>query len=461
MKKNHGLLPDPESASTSRHWRHTCLLVAGLLSLTTSAWAASATDSSTGYADLDALVTQSRYEEAYALSRSLLDEHEGEAEFDFLYGLAALESGRISEAVFAFERVLFTYPEQQRVKLELARAFYLSNNLTASRQLFQEVLATAPAENVRNNIESFLDRIDEREKSIAGSFGWYVQSNVGHDSNINSATELGVISTPIGDVELSPNGQSIDDRFMDMGTGLNYVKPFSKTSALALNASFNLHDNVDTDEFDIGVLAADLSYAHLAGTARLNYGGRVQRVELDGREFQSSASAMATLQRNTAGNWTQGLTTAYTQIRYNDDINPNASLRDVDQWLVSGTLSRSTGRFNHGFSAYFGNESAAESAGKDNAQKFQGVAFSEQFQFRPNHTPYLRISYHMSENRAPHVFFGRVREDDTVSGSLGWAWRALDNLNVTTDLTWTENDSNIELFSYDRVKVQTGLRYQF
>jgi hypothetical protein len=59
------------------------------------------------------------------------------------------------------------------------------------------------------------------------------------------------------------------------------------------------------------------------------------------------------------------------------------------------------------------------------------------------------------------VFFGRVREDETFSTSLGWIWRAMDAVNVTTDVTWTENDSNLDLFAYDRVKVQTGLRYQF
>ena len=31
-----------------------------------------------------------------------------------------------------------------------------------------------------------IERIDERERSIAGTFTWYVNSNVGSDSNINS-----------------------------------------------------------------------------------------------------------------------------------------------------------------------------------------------------------------------------------------------------------------------------------
>lgn len=411
--------------------------------------------------NLNQLVTENRFAEAYALSVQMLDEYEGDPEFDFLYGMAALEYGYPNEAVFAFERLAFNYPDQQRVKLELARAFFQINNLAASKQLFNEVLANDPNANVRTNIEAFLLRIEEKEKSIAGTLNWYLATNIGTDSNINSATELGVISTPIGDVQLSSNGQSIDDSFMDIGGGLNYLKPLSKTRAISFNANYNLHNNIDTDSFDIGVLSGDLSYVQLLDNMRISYGARAQLVNLDGENFQKSGSLISTLQRNPGNGWSQALTGAYTLVRYDDSLNANASLRDIDQWLVSGVLGKTMGKFNHTVSIYYGNEQEVESAGKDNAQSFYGLAFSEQYQLSPEHIPYLRVSFHNSENKAPHVFFNKVRDDNTISTSLGWIWQARSNMNVTTDLTYTNNDSNLDLFSYDRVKVQTGLRYQF
>ena len=71
---------------------------------------------------LDDLIKRGQYEEAYALASANLDQYEGEPEFDFLLGLAAMDSGRPTEAVFALERIAYLYPDQQRVKLELARA---------------------------------------------------------------------------------------------------------------------------------------------------------------------------------------------------------------------------------------------------------------------------------------------------------------------------------------------------
>jgi tetratricopeptide (TPR) repeat protein len=411
---------------------------------------------------LDELVTAGRYQEAYDYAMENLDQYEGEPEFDFLFGLAAMDSGRPTEAVFALERIAYTYPDEQRVKLELARAFYMSNNLPAARQLFTEVLDTNPTPNVQTNIRAFLTEIDAREENLRGNFTWYVNTGVGNDSNINSATELGVIPTPIGDVELSANGQSIDDNYMDIGGGVTYAKPFSKTSAVSATANYSQHNNLSTSAFDLDVLAADVSYAHVVQeTMRFSYGARVQRVDLDSEHFQDSSSFITSWQRSPGDGWSQAVTGAYTQVRFDDGINANASLRDVDQVLLSGVLGKTSGNFFHSVSAYVGDESAVKSLGANNAQQFYGIAFSEQFQLRPAHIPYFRISLHRSENEARDPIFNLEREDDTFSTSLGWVWRANRNINVTTDVTYTDNDSNLDLYAYDRVKYQTALRYQF
>lgn len=420
-----------------------------------------ASDDETVVQQLNLLVAQGQFQQAYDLAQDNLFDLEGEAEFDFLFGLAALETGHPDEAVFAFERIAYIYPDQQRVKLELARSYFMSNNLAAAQQLFNEVLATNPEPNVSNNIQAFLDLIDERQNAVSSTFTWYLNSNIGSDSNINSATELGVISTPIGDVELSPSGQSIDDDFMDIGGGLNYNHPFNKNSSAFARANYNKHNNFSTSTFDLDVMAGEAGYAHIMDNVRMTLSGRLQRVELDSIRFQTSSSLLGGWQRNAGGGWSQGLTAAYTAVRYNGDTNPDNKLRDVNQFLLSGNLGKASGRFLHNVSVYWGDEDARQAAGKNNAQKFYGIAFSEQIQFRPGHIPYFRVSFHKSKNKAVAPVFNIDREDDTFSTSLGWIWQLNRNLNITTDVTYTDNDSNIDLYGYNRLKYQTGLRYQF
>lgn len=425
-------------------------------------WQAPAFGASALVDDLRTLVDAGRFQEAYILAQEGLFENEGDPEFDFLYGLAAMESGRPDIAVFAFERIAFLYPNQRRVKLELARAYFMANNLTAATTLFNEVLATNPEPNVQANINAFLAAIEERENAVRSSLNWFVNSNLGVDSNINSATELGVISTPIGDVELNPNGQSIDDEYLDLGGGFVYSHPLDKNRSFAVNGTFNKHDNFQTSRFDLDTLALEGSYAVIADNTRLSGALRHQRVLLDDEGFQHSTSLLGSWQRNAGNGWSQAVTGALTAVRYADSAeSPNNSLRDVNQALVSAILGKAQGRFLHNVSVYVGDEQSVKDEGDNNAQRFYGVAFSEQYQLLPEHTPFIRMSLHQSDNKARDPVFNVEREDRTFSATIGWIWRYNSQFNVNTDVTWTENDSNIDLYEYDRVKYQTGFRYNF
>src|SRR5690606_8284280 len=110
---------------------------------------------------------------------------------------------------------------------------------------------------------------------------------------------------------------------------------------------------------------------------------------------------------------------------------------------------------------YYGDEHSLREAGRNHAQRFYGVALAEQFQLHANHLPYLRLSLHRSDNKHHDPVFARVRADETFSATLGWIWRIGSAFNVVGDFTYTENDSNIALYAYDRVKYQAGFRYSF
>lgn len=174
-------------------------------------WSAYAAENASPFGEMDRLNNARQYQQAYDLGLDNLEEWEGDPQFDFAYGLAALESGEPNEAVFALKRVSATAPSgvlRDRARLGLARAYFVTNNLTAAENLFNTVLATNPPDNVRKNIEAFLQLIEARRNQQSPTFNWTVASAVGQDGNINSATSNGFIDTPlIGQIELDPNGQ--------------------------------------------------------------------------------------------------------------------------------------------------------------------------------------------------------------------------------------------------------------
>ena len=200
--------------------------------------------------------------------------------------------------------------------------------------------------------------------------------------------------------------------------------------------------------FNSTVMSAQATYAHLVNSVQLRYGTRNQLLQLTGKELQHNA-------------WSQAVNSAWAAIHLADARTGDSHWRDDEgQWLVSGVLGTATGAFNHSLSLYAGTEEPGK-AHNDQPQDFYGIAFSEQFQLLPGHTPYVRITFHFSENKGPELVPGNAREADMFSTSFGWIWRANQNINVTTDLTYTETDNQLDSVTYDRVKFQTGLRYQF
>ena len=85
---------------------HRLLQIAALVVL--SQFHSSASAQQSPIEEMDSLVSAGNYQAAYDLGTQNLAEWEGDSQFDFLYGLAALESGNANEAVFALERVAAT-----------------------------------------------------------------------------------------------------------------------------------------------------------------------------------------------------------------------------------------------------------------------------------------------------------------------------------------------------------------
>jgi cytochrome c-type biogenesis protein CcmH/NrfG len=77
--------------------------------------------------------------EAYTLLAPLQSERAGEIEYDYLLGLAAMESGMPTEAIFAFERILAINPNDTDARMALARAYHMTGETKASREEFEAV----------------------------------------------------------------------------------------------------------------------------------------------------------------------------------------------------------------------------------------------------------------------------------------------------------------------------------
>ncbi len=410
---------------------------------------------------------QAAYDLGYENLQNIELDLEGVSSFDFAYGLAALESGEPNEAVFALERVSATATQgvlRQRARLELARAYFVTNNLTASENLFNTVLATNPPANVRQNIEAFLQLIEARRNQQSATFSWTIASAIGQDGNINSATSNGFIDTPlIGQIELDPNGQETEDQYNNTTLAMNYNLPFTRDRALDVRLNVGHLNNFGTDQFDIANARGEVAYTWGDDVNRFRHGFALGQVNLDGNTFQDSLALNSSWQHVGSNGWYQSISGSYTQIRYDTSTGASNALRDVDQMLLTGGLTKIAGQFTHSMNLYHANEDPENpNGGSHNGRTFTGLAYSLLYRLNAQHTPYIRATAQDVEHDSEHpVFFNTIRSDDNRSFTAGWFYQFNRDLTITAETSYTDNSSNIELFDYSRFKYQAGIRYQF
>lgn len=250
---------------------------------------------------MEALVTQEQYQQAFALGQENLNEWEGDPDFDYIFSLAALESGDANDSFFALERVAATATDsglRALARLELARAYFVTNNLTAPEKLFNAVLATNPPPNVQQNIQFFLQLSAARQNAQTPTLNWTVSPVIGSDSNANSATSNGLIDTPlIGQIELDPAGQETEDNFSNTTLTMAYQYPFTRDRSLNFNLNLGHLNNFDTDQFDIDNVRGELAYNWGNEVHRFKHGISTGKVNLDQNGFQKSLALDSSWQR--------------------------------------------------------------------------------------------------------------------------------------------------------------------
>jgi hypothetical protein len=173
--------------------------------------------------EIKALIEQGKPKEAYELSLKHQDQL-GEVRFDYAFGVAAIDSGRVSLGVLSLERVLLANPGDDLVRLELARGYFNLGEYQRAKDEFEEVKSHKPPAGVVNTINIYLDLIKDKEKKLWVNGSVYAEFGIGFNSNVNTATALNNIISPIyGPIQLT-------------GTSTPQPSPFSFLSAGAVQS---------------------------------------------------------------------------------------------------------------------------------------------------------------------------------------------------------------------------------
>ena len=215
-------------------------------------------------------------------------------------------------AIAAFRLILVNRPELVRVRLELARAFFLKGQDGLARRHFELVLAGGVPPPVAANIRRFMNAMQTR-KRFTGYFG----AAIAPDSNLNAASESEIIyiDTTIGRLPFTRQGDfgARSGLGVSVWGGGEYQHPLSERLRLRVGADLAQREYSGSD-FDQLFLATHAGPRWLASPiTEISLLATAQRQWLGGDPYTDETGVRLELDRRlTPRLWARG-TAAYRE----------------------------------------------------------------------------------------------------------------------------------------------------
>lgn len=447
-----------------------CVLLLGLLA-TGSAMADAQSDElvrirlaqAGGAANVDELVraqsllANGNAGEAYELLSAREADWAGIPLYDYLLGMAALDSGRPGEAVFSLQRVVANEPTFSGARMELARAHFEAGELNSARTQFQYLLTQSPPEGTRGVIERYLAAIDGRG-ALGGGVRPFFEFGAGYDSNANGSTSE---DSFLG-FTLDPNNISAESSFFELAAGLNHVAPVDETTALISGLRLSHRLNPDADFVDQTIGSVGTTLSRVTGRTRVSAGASAYYSLLDGNDHEWGATLDLGVGGRVSENWDLGFTFRGGPVRYRNEL---LEVLDTDRYLGALTLSRLNigGRAARATLTVLGGVDEEREDDSAYGNERYGARLTGGWSIGPRASMYAEGGFLTTAYDDSPGFFGADREDEELHALItaefqGWPW---DGWVLNPRLRYVQHDSNITLYEYDRWEASVYLRRSF
>ena len=412
--------------------------------------------------DARALIASHQAEQAYALLNPLQDERSGDPAYDYLLGLAALDSGRPGEAVFALERVLAVQPEHKQARAEIARAYYQLREIETAKAEFETLKKEGVPEGVRETMNRYLAAIDQELSATEGGtrIRGYLAATLGYDTNVNSAGSDNLIAIPAFPGVLF----TLNDTVVEQGSA------FTRLSG----AATLVHDLGDGYSFLFGGNGYAFKTRNPFDTSSLGgYFGVSRRVEQDSYTITAQAEDFRVDHDDyryafgTAAQWNRQIdnlssTSLYVQITRLEY--PGQSVRDATRYVAGAGYTRAlTGKTEPVIFAglYGGSENESNEGVPWLGHELVGLRLGGQMKLLPLLHGYASVEAEYRNYGGTDPTFLKSRDDKRYRAVIGLDYHVAENWKISPEISYTRNESNIVINDYDRTVVGLTLRRDF
>ncbi|WP_372862345.1 hypothetical protein [Pseudoalteromonas sp.] len=403
-------------------------------------------------------ITEQEFSSAYQTSLEN-SQYLGEPDFDYLLGVAALNSGLSAPAVFAFERVVESMPTWYEARLYLAKAYLAANNLpAASSQSLVLINNAATPENIKNNAQLLLVASQPKQLSAKQTYKQSIQVAYGNDNNVNAGTSEDTILIPnLGSFLLSPESKSTEDDYVKLSYKGHYAKPLDEQNSLSFGIVTDWYKFHQLSQYDRVNTNFSGRYQHqFNNNTRLYTQANIAPLFLDGEHYRTESSIMGGASYNLDKRLSlfSGLSLGIMNNAFDEKLDHSFVSLNLGANYTSSTWFQSVG-------AYYKTENADINEGKYNSRNISSIYYQSNTLLARRWQLLTQAGYQWIDYQAQHPLFLQPRNDNLLmlSGSLKYLVNK--DLALQLEVNFQDKSSDIMLFEYDRLDANLSATYSF
>lgn len=399
---------------------------------------------------------------AYALLEGGEAERAGDPRFDYLLGVAALDSGHLTRAIFALERVLAISPENHPARAELARAYLAAGEgASARRELEQARRAEGVPPEAAAAIDRVLGALDQITPAVGPKVSGYAELGAGRDSNVNSASNVGQFAIPaFGGLLFTsdPGASRQHDLFASLAAGANLQWGLDAGWSLLATVDGRSMLNRRVHDMDTSLVDAAVGFSHADGA-------NVQTVALQSNAAWVSSSVYRTA-NGASGQWQSQLDAASQAslfAQWSRQEYAGQGERNTDRTVLGTAYARSfqsTGTLAYA-SAYLADERARADGFDYHGHRAAGLRLGGEQRVTPQAVVYAEWQQERRRYGGSEPLFDMRRHDRQDDLLAGVRYAIAPQWQLSPQIHATRAGSNITFYDYRRTIVQLVLRKEF
>lgn len=418
-------------------------------------------------ATLNKLIKEKSFIQAYDYADQLTYDFGGEPDFDLLTGFAAYGSEKYQEAVFAFERVVISRPGSFLGRYYLALSYQKVDNLNAAIFELDKLLQRPLTQEQRDKTLALRNLINKRLVNLKRSWFQMVSGGFAYDNNVNNGTDVDTVEIPnLGEIILSDSAKRSGDMSYALSYRAGYQHPITQNHWFKMAFSANHIGYMRHVEYQKQTLGANFSYEQNLLRGKFSVSAFTKPLWLDQDAISGQVESSTSLYRTETG-----LSTAFNRelgrdVNYRLSANYSVISNEINEQLdlnrirVAGAYQFKSNLL-HTIIGHYSQDELQDTSANFNNKNAWGLTYQLTWPITNNLISNSYILYEQQEYQAQHPIFAKTRDGQLSAFTSQLLFNRSDKLQLKLQFSFQNNDSNIDIYRYDRTEISGHWQYRF